>query len=190
MAGASIKIEDTATPGLVRLVAVASQPEAMMRDIAGYMLFSTQRRFETETDPDGRKWQSLSPRTAAARVGRRVRGYDHILRVTTRLYQSLTQASDATSAQVGTNVEYAAIHQFGGDIKMPERQGRVTFKQIRGKRGVRFVRPGTKGATEQDVSIKAHSIRIPARAYLGINDADRAEVETIAAESLRREAGL
>lgn len=190
MTGTSIKIEDQATPALSSLVRAASAPEAMMRDISGYMLFSTQRRFETETDPDGQKWQSLSKRTAAARVGRRRRGADNILRLTTRLYRSLTAVSDATSAQVGTNVEYAAIHQFGGVLPVPERQGRVTFKAIRGKRGVRFVKPGTKGATEQDVTIRAHSIRMPARAYLGINDSDRIEIETIAAESLRQETGL
>jgi phage virion morphogenesis protein len=190
MAGTSITITDTATPVVNRLIAVATQPAAMMRDIAGYLLFSTQRRFETETGPDGKKWPPLKPRTAAARAGRKVRGTDHILRDTTRLYQSLISASDATSAQVGTNVEYAAIHQFGGAIAMPARAGRVTFKKIRGKRGVRFVRTGTKDATVQDVAIGAHAINMPARPFLGINADDQAEIETIAAEALRREADL
>lgn len=190
MTGTSILIRDDATEALGRFMEVSGAPAAMMRDIAGYMLFSTQRRFETETDPDGKKWEPLKRRTAAARIGRRRRGTDHILRVTTRLYQSLISASDATSAQVGTNLEYAAIHQFGGVIPVPERQGRVSFKAVRGKRGVRFVRPGTKGAEAREVTIRAHSIRIPARAYLGINDADRAEIELIAVESIRREADL
>lgn len=190
MSGTSILIEDTASPGLSRLVAVASQPAAMMRDIAGYMLFSTQRRFEKETGPDGVKWPALSPRTAARRAGRQTRGTDHILRMTTRLYRSLTQASDATTAQVGTNVEYAAIHQFGGEIQMPDRASRLTFKKVRGKRGVRFVKAGTKDATIKDVTIKAHSIRIPARPYLGISAEDQAEISVVATDSLRREADL
>lgn len=190
MAGASITISNTATPTLVRLVAAASQPAEMMRDVAGYLLFSTQRRFETQTDPDGRKWKPLKPRTAAARAGRRVRGNDHILRVTTRLYQSLTQASDATSAQLGSNAEYAAIHQLGGEIQMPARESRLTFKKVRGKRGVRFVKAGTKDATVRDVKIGAHTINMPARPYLGISDADRSEIEIIGVAAIRREADL
>jgi phage virion morphogenesis protein len=190
MAGTSITITDTASPALSRLIIAATQPAEMMRDIAGYLLFSTQRRFETETGPDGKKWQALKPRTAAARAGRKVRGSAHILRQSTRLYQSLTSASDATSAQVGTNVEYAGIHQFGGVIAKQARQGRVTFKKIRGKRGVRFVKTGTKEATVQDVSIGAHSITMPARPYLGVNADDQAEIEQIAIEAIRREADL
>lgn len=190
MAGTSISIQDDATPALARLVAIATRPEAMMRDIAGYLLFSTQRRFETETGPDGSKWAPLSPRTAKARSGRKERGTDHILRQTTRLYQSLTISADATTAQLGTNSVYAAIHQFGGDIPMPERQSRISFKKVRGKRGVRFVRTGTKDATVQDVTVRAHSVRIPARPYLGVNDADRVEIEIIAADALRQEAEL
>jgi phage virion morphogenesis protein len=191
MAGASITITDTATPAVSRLIAVSARPSAMMRDIGGYLLFSTQRRFETETGPDGVKWPALSPRTAKARAGRgKVRGTDHILRQSVRLYNSLTMASDDTTAQVGTNVEYAAIHQFGGPIQMPERQGRVTFKKIRGKRGVRFVKAGTAKATVQDVSIKAHTINMPARPYLGINGADQEEIGLVSINALRREADL
>lgn len=190
MTGTSVTIQDNATPALIRVVAVATRPEAMMRDIAGYLLFSTQRRFETETDPDGKKWEPLSPRTAKARAGRKIRGTDHILRQTTRLYQSLTSASDATSAQLGTNAEYAGIHQFGGAIQMPARQSRLSFKKVRGKRGVRFVRAGTKDATVKDVTIGAYAISMPARPYLGISQADRVEIETIAADALRREAEI
>jgi phage gpG-like protein len=62
MAGTSITIVDTATPAVSRLIAAATQPAEMMRDIAGYLLFSTQRRFETETGPDGKKWQGLALR--------------------------------------------------------------------------------------------------------------------------------
>lgn len=190
MTGTSITISDTATPGLAFLIATARKPDVMMRDIAGYVLFSTERRFEKETGPNGAKWKPLAGRTAKARAGRKVRGTEHILRQSVRLYSSLTQTSDANSAQVGTNVEYAAIHQFGGTIQMPERQSRLTYKKIRGKSGVRFVKAGTKKATEKDVTIKAHSVRIPARPYLGINAADQEEIGEIALAALKREAGL
>jgi len=190
MAGASITITDTATQGLALVIRISRKPTAMMRDIGGYVLFSTQRRFETQTGPDGVQWKSLSPRTAKARAGRKVRGTDHILRQSVRLYNSLTMRSDDTTAQVGTNVEYAAIHQFGGTIAMQERQARLSFKKIRGKRGVRFVKTGTRGATVQDATIGAHTVRIPPRPYLGINAADQEEIGAVAIAALRREADL
>jgi phage virion morphogenesis protein len=190
MAGASVTIENTASETLIRLVAIANDPSVIMRDIAGYVLFSTQRRFETETGPDGVKWKALSPRTAKARIGRgKVRGYAHILRQSNRLYQSLIMASDSNTSQVGTNAEYALIHQAGGDIEMPERQARVTFKKIRGANNVRFVKPGTKDATVKDVTIGAHIIRMPARPYLGINEADQVEIAAVALDAIGREVG-
>lgn len=191
MAGTSIVIENTASPALARIVGVAERPGAIMRDVGGYILFSTQRRFETETGPDGAKWQRLSPRTAKARIGRRrARGADHILRLSNRLYKSLTMQSDDNSAQVGTNVEYAAIHQFGGEIEIAERRQSLSLKEVRGSKRSRFVRAGTKGATIKDATIGAHIIPIPARPYLGINDADREEIGVVAVEALRREADL
>jgi phage virion morphogenesis protein len=184
MTGASVTIENTASPTIARIISVADDPSVIMRNIAGYVLFSTQMRFESETGPDGKKWAPLSPRTAKARVRGRQRGTAHILRQSNRLYQSLTAASDATTAQVGTNVEYAAIHQFGGDIEIPERQQRLTFKKIRGKRGVRFVKAGTKDATERDVTIGAHTFKMPPRPYLGINNDDQLEIARIALDEV------
>jgi phage virion morphogenesis protein len=181
MSGASIQIRDELSPTLNRLVTTAENPAEIMSDVAGYLLVSTQQRFESEAGPDGQKWQPLKARTASARAGRgrKKRGSDHILRDTVRLYNSLSTSSDSESATVGTNVEYAAIHQFGGVIKQGERTQKLSLKRIRGSKKVRFVKAGTKGATEHDVTIGAREITIPARPYLGINDADRIEIGTI-----------
>lgn len=186
MTRASIEIRDELDPALNRLVANAEDPAAIMDDVAGYLLFSTQRRFETETDPDGNKWKPLKARTAAARRGRRIRGKDHILRDTVRLYNSLTTSSDATSATLGTNVVYAAIHQFGGPIRQGARSQSLSLKRIRGKKGVRIVKPGTKGSEARTVAIPAREINMPPRPYLGINDADRAEIATIINDGIAR----
>lgn len=188
MSGASIEIKDELTPALTRLLEVVDDPAEIMSGVAGYLLTSTQQRFERETGPDGQKWRDLSPRTANARAGRGrgTRGYEHILRDTLRLYNSLTTRSDATSAAVGTNDIRASTHQFGATIEQPERSQKLSLKRIRGKKGVRFVRAGTKGATERDVTIGAHSITIPARPAFGINDADRDEIAEIITDGLRR----
>ncbi|WP_234689393.1 phage virion morphogenesis protein [Allorhizobium ampelinum] len=181
MTGTSIEIRDGLSPTLNRLVTISDDSAEIMSDIAAYLLTSTQQRFERETGPDGQKWQGLKARTASARAGRgrKARGADHILRDTVRLYSSLTTASDARSATVGTNVEYAAIHQFGGVIKQDARTQKLSLKRIRGSKKVRFVKAGAKGATERDATIGAREITIPARPYLGINDADRDEVGAI-----------
>lgn len=182
MTGASIKLTDEASPAVNQLVATAGNPSKITAAIAGYLVFSIQRRFETETDPEGNQWARLSPRTARGRRGRGIRGYDHILRDTTRLYQSIQAYSDDSTAAAGTNLEYAGIHQFGGSIRHSARSSKISFKKVRGKRGVRFVRPGTKGATEQDVVIPEFETTIKARPYLGINDEDLAEIERVAVD--------
>ncbi|WP_337267062.1 phage virion morphogenesis protein [Oryzifoliimicrobium ureilyticus] len=186
MTGASITVTDEISPAIERLVATTQNASQIMSEVAGYLLSSTQERFQRETGPDGKKWQALSPRTASARAGRGVRGYDHILRDSVRLYNSLTTASNATTATVGTNVIYAGIHQFGGTIEQGERSQKLSLKRIRGKRGMRFVRSGRKGAIEREVTIGARSITIPARPYLGVNAADEAEIAAIIEAGLER----
>lgn len=171
---------------LERIEKVASRPAAIYDAIGAHLVFSTQRRFETETGPDGAPWQRLSPRTANRRIGRRQRGYANILRQSTRLYRSISHVADERGVEWGTNVEYAAIHQLGGEIKQPERQQRLFLKTIRrkGAARTRFVSPGTKNAMERDVAIKAHTIKIPARPYLGVSQADRQRIAEIVAEQL------
>lgn len=173
MTGASITLEDKATDGVRYLVARATHPGQLMSAIAAYMLTSTQRRFEREAGPDGEPWRPLSKRTAnrVIRGGRR-RGSANILRVTTRLYRSLVTRSDASSAEVGTNVAYAAVHQFGGQIQIYARSQRATLKKIRTGR-TRFVKTGTKGGVVRNVTIGEHVISIPARPYFGFSEEDK-----------------
>ena len=104
------------------------------------------------------------------------------------LYSSVIAASDDTSAEVGTNLAYARIHQLGGEIAHFARSQRVSLKRIRKR--YRFVRPGTKGAEERKVTIGEHSVTIPARPYLGFSEEDRANLIAIGEEWLTREAQL
>ncbi|MCK3776467.1 phage virion morphogenesis protein [Ensifer sesbaniae] len=184
MTGTTIRLDDTATEGLSRLVNTAVHPGQMLSAMGAYLLASTQRRFETETGPDGKKWKPLSKRTAnrTVRRGRR-RGTANILRVTTQLYQSLVMRSDEVSAEVGTNMVYAAVHQFGGGIQQYARSQRLSLKKIRGGRA-RFVKHGTTGAELRNVTIGEHTIDIPARPYLGFSRADVARLLEIGREHL------
>lgn len=61
--------------------------------------------FETGTDPGGGAWAPLSERDGQP------------LRDTRRLQSSFTYETTPEGFEVGTNVEYAATHQFGAVIK-------------------------------------------------------------------------
>lgn len=188
MTGASITLDDTATEGLAYYVDRATHPGQLMGSIAAYMLSSTQRRFEREVGPDGQKWKPLAKRTANRQIRRgHRRGRANILRVTTRLYRSLVTQSDATSAEVGTNVAYAAVHQFGGEIQIYGRSQRATLKKIRGSNRSRFVKTGTKGGTVRNVTIGEHVITMPARPYLGFSDEDRKMILQLGEDYLLQE---
>lgn len=194
MAGVSFTLDDdVALDSLNRLKRAAGDLPGAYHALGAHFVFSTQRNIELETAPDGQKWRPLSPRTAEKRIGRgrsaRKRGYSHILRLTARLYQSISYEVLQDGVQWGTNVVYGRIHQLGGEIDMQPRQGTVTMKNIR-RRGNRFVRAGTKDATSRVVSIRGHTVNIPARPFLGISAMDRQEVPEIVADHLRKEAGL
>ncbi len=203
MAGASIRIEvDDAeiAAGLRRLVEAGADLRPAMGAIADALLFSTQRRFETQSGPVGQPWAPFARSTLRRMPARRLP--PQLLRDTARLYSSLTTASDAYSAEVGTNVVYAGIHQFGGAIPMPERQGSATFRLAtegagRTKDGrrvgsrLRFAGAKDRAASKhtRTFTVPAHTIRIPARPYLGVSEADKAEILAILADHLADHAG-
>lgn len=193
MAGVSFLL-DAAEFGqaLSHLDRAVSTPRSVMDAIGAHFVFSTQQNIERETAPDGARWAPLSPRTAARRVGNGRRGFDHILRVKLRLYQSVVYEATDNSVEWGSNLVYARVHQLGGEITMPARQGAVWLKSVRRKGGgvrSRFARAGSKGAEQRTVSIGSHRVHIPARPYLGISAYDREAVPQIAADQLRHEVG-
>lgn len=188
MAGTSISVIDEATGEITRLVQRIESPAETLAAMAGYMLSSTQRRFEREEGPDGKKWKALSPRTANRRIGRRGRrGTANILRVTTQLYRSLSAYSDDKTAEVGTNMVQAAAHQFGATIEQYARSQRATFAKVRGTNRQRFAKTGVRGGEVRNITIGEHTVTIPARPFLGFSPADIAELLTIAAEGLAGE---
>ncbi len=188
--GVTIRVIDAEVlAALARIDRVADDPSTIMSAIAAYMVTATQRHIETERGPEG-KWPALSPRTAAKRIGRRRRGTANMLRVSASsgLYATITGDSGVDFAAVGSNKVYAAIHQFGGKIDMPARQQEVHLARTKGR--TRFVKASAKRKETRRVQVGAHSITIPARPYLYLDDTDRAEILEIAAEGFRTEAGL
>ncbi|GDO99290.1 phage virion morphogenesis protein [Escherichia coli] len=88
---------------LQALETAATDMTPAMRKIAGTLLSQTQQNFEEEGRP---AWEpSLA---AQERQGQ-------TLQDSRRLYSSVSTVYDSRSAGVGTNLVYAAIHQFGGE---------------------------------------------------------------------------
>lgn len=198
MSGTSIKIEvadaEIAT-ALKGLIAASGDLLPVFEDIGAALLFSSQRRFEAQAGPDGQPWAPFARSTLKRMPVRRKP--PQLLRDRGRLYSSLTFAADTGAVEIGTNLAYAAIHQFGGDIPIPERQGSATFiiaakgagKAKDGRRvgsRLRFARANTRAKSKhtKEFTVPAYSISIPARPYLGISEGDKAEILAIITDHL------
>ena len=144
MAGATLTITLNDLPGIQKRLAKLTDLQAFMSAIGGALEATTKDRFQTGTAPDGTPWKPVK------------RGGKPLVD-TSRLVQSIHAQSDANSVRVGTNVIYAAIHQFGGDIK-PKKAKALHF-QVDGN------------------SVFAKRVTIPARPFLGIGPADEAAIE-------------
>lgn len=157
MTGASIdvRIDDKAVKAAFRKLAIAfsGNTRPIMAAIGTALVGSTQRRFSTQTDPDGNHWLAVNQDYAATK--RNVR----ILTESGRLRSSINSRPSNDEVRIGTNVVYAAIHQFGGTISA-KGGGFLSFRI-----GGQF--------------IKVRSVKIEARPYLGISADDREEVQDI-----------
>lgn len=184
MAGArmTIRVNDAeVAKAFDRVLDAGRDMTPLLDDIGASLVVSTQHRFETETDPTGRKWTPLAKSTLRRKAPDR-----RILRLRSRLFGSITHNATPTYLQVGTNVKYGAIHQLGRTIDFAEREASAKFRMAKegaytkadgtkvGSR-LRFARKRSKAKsnTTKSFTIGAHSVTIPARPYLGVSDADR-----------------
>lgn len=117
-------------------------------------------RFDTETSPDGRKWsKSIRAREEGGKT------------LTDRglLRQSVHSVAGRDRVEVGTNLIYAGVHQFGAKIRAKN----APF--------LAFSLPGGLGLR------RVKEVEIPARPFLGLSGDD--EIELLAqAEDYARNA--
>ncbi len=123
---------------------------AAMAAVGQALRTSTLERFDTGKDPEGRAWKTS---IRAQQDGGKT------LVISRDLANSIHVESSAKGVEVGTNKDYAAIHQFGGTIRA-KGDGLLKFK-----------------IGDQWISKK--SIKMPARPYLGINEEDMREITHI-----------
>lgn len=130
-----------------RLEAVDGDKAEALDAIGAAWETSTKVRFETSTAPDGTPWKP-SQRVLQHKGKTPLK----TLVESARLKGSITHAADGDTVEVGTNVEYAAAHQFGATI------------QQAGAHAVPLVLP--EGAAGGRVIV------LPARPFIGITEAD------------------
>ena len=97
-----------------RLLDLAKRSEnlrPLMKNIAGIFAYSTEENFKEEGRPD--KWTDLAESTKQQRT--KTGHYPgQILQVSGQLASSISTYYDNDSAVIGSNLDYAAIHQLGG----------------------------------------------------------------------------
>jgi len=81
-----------------------------IHDIAEHVLESTQQRFLAMETPDGDAWEPLAFETLA-----RKERQDRILTESGTLADTIHYLIENDEVQIGSNLEYAATHQFGRD---------------------------------------------------------------------------
>ena len=157
-----------------------------MRATAEFLLNRTEESFAREAAPDGTPWKPLAPSTQRER--QRLGKDGPILQRDRNLLNSLDSSYDGRSAAVGTNLIYARIHQFGGEIQQSGRQQVLAFAA----RGGRFAsRASTRrrraGAVRVSFAeISARTISIPARPFLGAAPGDENALLDIVERHLAR----
>lgn len=153
-----IEVDDrTVKAWLAKLERVVTDMTPAMRAIGHFLAESARLRFRDSTAPDGRRWAPLSPVT----IARRRKGSSTPLLDTGRLRNSITFRADRRSADIGTNVIYAAVQQLGA-------------------------RKGAFGRTRRGSPIPWGNI--PARPYLGVSADDRRDIVGLLRDVIQREA--
>lgn len=111
MSGAQIEIDDTqVVNALIRLLRVTSDLTPALNDIGEMLDKSHDARFDLEVSPDGQPWEYLS---VLSHLLTKEKNPDKILTESGRLRESLHYDVTDNTLQFGTNVVYAAVHQFG-----------------------------------------------------------------------------
>jgi phage gpG-like protein len=115
-----IVIDDTQLQGgISELTAKLANLKPAMVDIGEGALPKVRKRFDTESAPDGQRWNELSEATIKAKVRRKRTGKPYrtnaepsaILKDTFTLRGSITYQASNNSVAIGTNIFYGGYNQ-------------------------------------------------------------------------------
>ncbi len=187
-----IEIDDSAfEQAIERVSAFLKDASPVMSLVSALMADAVEENFAAEGRP---KWMGLSKNTLKRR--REEAGTGKILQRSGRLAGSIVQSHDGSSARVGTNVVYAAIHQFGGTIERHPMSGYVRLRKAKNGMIMRqadhphlavFAKNGHKSVkVVKWTRSTGWTIKIPARPFLALTEADNAAIEDEVSAYLRR----
>lgn len=145
-----------------RLAKSVTNRAPLMRNLAGIMADAVEENFAQEGRPAWMGLKNPGPRRSGGKI----------LQDSGRLASSITPSSSNSIAKVGTNVKYAAIHQFGG------KTGAHIIKPRNGK-ALAF-----NGQVYRQVNHPGSLIL--ARPFLTLSDADYAEIVQTVEDYLKR----
>jgi phage virion morphogenesis protein len=165
-----------------RMEQLGASPRPLWDAFGQYGESSTRLRFQKQAGPDGKAW----------RPSRRVQksGGQTLVRKR-RLLRSITYRANNSGAEWGSNVVYARIHQLGGKIEKLAFSSTLRLRTNRAGALLRqaehpnlsvFARAHHKQAVTRRYTVGAHTISMPARPYLGVNEADVREMRQIGGE--------
>lgn len=168
MAGIAVTVTgaDEALAALGRAVARTDDARPLYDALAALIESRTRRRIaEEKTGPDGTAWAAWSPAYAASR-----HAGQSLLRGQGALLDSIQSIATEGSAEVGSNLVYAAIHQLGGQTRPHEiRPKHATVLAFGGGFAAKVNHPGST---------------IPARPFLGLDDEDGRRIEELVGDWL------
>jgi phage virion morphogenesis protein len=140
MSGAFLQIEvkDQGLTDLVnRITGHMSDMTPVFSEIGEVVAESVQRNFEEHRSPEGKKWEELSPGYAVWKA-KKGRNAADILILNRILMGSIHPKAERDRVQVGTNVVYAAVHQFGigrrSNLKTKREMGAIPARPFLGVR--------------------------------------------------------
>ena len=134
----------------------------LMDRIGQAMETTTAERWDAEISPEGIPWKKSNKPEGKTLIGDGKRG------PSARLKNSITHKASRDSVRIGTNVIYAAIHQYGFSGSQSVKAHKRTVTSIFGRR---LSRP-----LEQRIGAFTRTMTMPARPFLGVSTEDEAEI--------------
>jgi phage virion morphogenesis protein len=159
--GAQVSFDLKEVDAVKKILSKASLDSAdrgrLLQSIGVEMEAQTQERFDTQKSPDGDSWKALAQKTLVYYASRGWAARSILVGEGT-LRDSITSEvqGGAWSTLVGATMEYAAIHQWGGEIR--PKSSKALFV------------PGY-GLLQK--------VNIPARPYLGVSQDDAKVIEAV-----------
>lgn len=165
---------------LGELARKARNPSGGLKIVGEALLREQNRRFQTQSDPQGKPWAKLKPLTVLLRGSSRP-----ILRRSGNLMRSGAWQVSGLTLRIGLNTVYAAAQQFGATIK--PKKGKMLAIGI-GSANIGRSRGGLVLGKSGGV-VMARQVTLPARPIVGFGPRDEKATSDAVADWLEVEKG-